>query len=175
MKKILLAIAFRDFRDPEFFIPKEIFEKNDFLVEVASDQKGVALGNEGGEVAVDFLISEVKPENYQAIIFVGGPGALKHLDNKNSYSLAQNAREKGILLGAICIAPVILAKAGILTGKKATVWTSSLDKKGKEILENYGANYLDQPVVIDGEVVTANGPKAAKDFAEAIVSLLKKR
>ena len=62
-KKVLFVIAFRDFRDEEFFEPKEILEKAGFQVEVASTEKGMAIGVNGGEVKVDFLIDEARVDD----------------------------------------------------------------------------------------------------------------
>jgi protease I len=86
--------------------------------------------------------------------------------------LAKETIEKDKILAAICISPVILANAGVLKGKKATVWSSPLDKNPIRILKNGGAIYKDALVVVDGKIVTANGPEAAKEFGEALVSLL---
>jgi len=81
------------------------------------------LGADGGEVAVDYNIKEVKPGNFDLVVFVGGPGALKHLDNETGYKIAGETIETKKHLAAICIAPAILAKAGVLKNKKATVWS----------------------------------------------------
>jgi protease I len=171
-KKVLMLIAFRDFRDQEYFVPRKIFEDSKIEVKTASDKKGRAIGADGGDVEVDFLISEVSVDEFDAIVFVGGPGALEHLDNENSYKLAKKAVEKGKILGAICISPVILAKAGILKGKKATVWTDFTKSQAKILKEN-GAIFEDKDVVVDGKIVTGNGPGAAEKFAKEIVNLLK--
>lgn len=173
-KRIALIIAFRDFRDAEYFVPKEIFEKEGADVISVSTKRGMALGADGGEVYTDVLIDEVKPENFDAIIFLGGPGALEYLDNKTSYEVAKKTIEKNRILGAICVAPVILAKAELLSGKNATVWSSPMDRQPVRILKYYGAIYQDAAVVVDGKIITANGPDAADEFAKKIVSLLTK-
>ncbi|PIR71487.1 MAG: hypothetical protein COU43_02395, partial [Candidatus Nealsonbacteria bacterium CG10_big_fil_rev_8_21_14_0_10_37_25] len=77
------------------------------------------------------------------------------------------------VLASICISPVILAKAGVLKGKKATVWSSPMDKVPVRILEENEAIYQDKSVVADGKIVTANGPAAAEKFAKAIITALK--
>jgi protease I len=170
-KKVLMIVAFRDFRDQEYFVPRKIFEDSKIEVKTASNKKGRAIGADGGDVEVDFLISEVSVDEFDAIVFVGGPGALEHLDNENSYKLAKEAVEKGKILGAICISPVILAKAGILKGKKATVWTDFTKSQAKILKEN-GAIFEEKDVVVDGKIVTGNGPGAAEKFAKEIVNLL---
>jgi len=62
-----------------------------------------------------------------------------------------------------------LAKAGTLEGKKAAVWSSPLDKSAVKILKENGADYQKDSLVVDGKIITANGPGAAKEFGQKIV------
>ena len=110
---------------------------------------------------------------FDAVVFIGGPGVLTYLDNENSYKIAKDAISQNKLLAAICICPAILAKAGVLNGKKATVWTGPLDKSAKNTLEQNGAIYQKDSVVQDGNIISGNGPNAAKAFANKIVDALK--
>jgi protease I len=172
--KILMLIAFKDFRDEEYFIPKEIFEKNGYLIETVSSQKGIALGASGNEAVVTKVPSEINPADYEALVVCGGPGMIKNLDNSDFQKLVLAFYQKNKLVAAICAGPALLAKAGILKGIKATVWSSSLDKSLVKILETNGALYDKGPVVKDGQIITANGPDAAQEFAEKIVETLAK-
>ncbi len=174
-KKILFVVAFKDFRDEEFFEPKEILEKANFQIDVASTEKGLAMGVNGGEVKVDFIIDEVRVDDYEAIIFVGGSGASRNIENQRFHHLAREAMAKNKILGAICIAPLILARAGVLENRKATVWASALDRRPIQQLKDGGATYENKPVVIDGNIVTANGPQSAKEFGKILAKELKKR
>ena len=106
-----------------------------------------------------------------AVVFVGGSGAQKYYSNERALTIAREAYEKGKVLGAICIAPGILAKAGVLKGKNATIWDSGSGEFVK-ILEENGAIYTGMNVEIDGNIITANGPHAAQGFAEAIIEKL---
>jgi protease I len=169
---VIIIIAFRDFKDEEYFKTREILEKNNIGVKTASAEKGLAIGVEGGEIEIDFLVSEINPFDFDAIVFIGGPGALKYLDNNVSYEIAQKTITAGKILAAICISPVILAKAEVLKNKKACVWSSPLDRNPVKILKENGAIYEDKPVVIDGKILTANGPSAAVEFGEKLVGLL---
>ena len=171
-KKVAMIIAFRDFRDAEYFVPKEILEKAGVEVKTASNKLGVAIGADGGEAKVDLLVSEINVADFDAIIFVGGPGALKNLDNEESYKLIKETVSQNKVLASICISPVILAKSGVLEGKKATVWTDPFSSQAK-ILKEKGAIYEKKNVVVDGKIITANGPQAAEEFAKAIVEALK--
>jgi protease I len=173
-KKVAMVIASRDFRDEEYFETKEVLEKGGVEIITASDKTGTAIGKFGGEAKVDCLINDLMVEELDGILFVGGPGALEHLDNNLSYILIQKALKEDKLLGAICISPVILARAGVLKGKKATVWSSILDKTGVKALKENGAEYVPEDVVVDGKIVTASGPGAAKEFGEKVLELLTK-
>lgn len=167
---IAIVIAFENFRDEEYFVPKQIFEQSGFEVVTVSNKAGIARGADGGEVEVS-LLSELK--DYDALVFVGGSGCLANLDNSVSYQKIQEAVAEGKLLAAICISPVVLANAGVLSGKKATVWTSSMDKGPANILKEKGALYEKKDVVVDGGIITAVGPQAAESFGREIVKYLK--
>lgn len=171
-KKVALIIAFRDFRDIEYFRPYQILTSAGIEVKSVSDKLGTAVGADGGEVEVDILLEDLLVDEFDGIFFIGGPGALDHLDNEKSYQVAKEALEKGKILGAICISPVILAKAKVLEGKRATVWSSLLDKSGINILKENGAIYVDEAVVFDSNIITANGPQSADEFANKIKEIL---
>lgn len=171
-KKIAIIVAFKDFRDEEHFVPKGILEGAGAEIKTASTEKGTAIGADGGEVEVDLLVKDLNPGEFEAVVFIGGPGTLKYLDNQDSYKVARETISQGKVLASICISPIILAKAGVLEGKKATVWTSSMDKSAAKILEDNGAIYQETPVVVDGKIITGVGPSAAEDFAMKIVEVL---
>lgn len=173
-KKILMVIAFKDFRDEEYFVPKEILEKNGFIVETVSNKKGLAIGADGGEVEILKTVKEINPSDYKGVVFIGGPGMAKELDNEDFQKLAQVFYKENKLVSAICIAPALLAKAKILENKEATVWSSPLDKSAIQILKENSAIFKDELVVIDKNIITANGPKAATLFGEKIIDFFKK-
>lgn len=169
-----MVIAFKDFRDEEYFVPKEILAKSGAQIKTAANKEGVAMGADGGQVPIDYLIQDVDLNNFDAVVFVGGPGCLANLDNENSYHLAKQAAAKNKVLAAICISSVILAKAGVLKGVKAKVWSSPMDKSAIKILQENGAVYMQESAVADDNIVTADGPAAAEEFAEALIKILKK-
>ncbi len=171
-KKVAIIIAFKDFQDKEYFGTKEVLEGAGVKTTTVSKKKETAIGVYGGEIKVDLTLDETNIADYDAVVFIGGGGALKYLDNEVCYKIAKETVKAGKVLGAICISPVILAKAGVLAGKRATVWSSPLDKGPIKILKENGAEYLDEDVVTDAKIITANGPSAAKEFGENIVKLL---
>ncbi len=170
--KIALIIAFENFRDEEYFIPKDVFEKNGAKVKTFSSSLGKAIGKFGGEAKADFLLEDLDVDNFDAIVFAGGPGAKQYIEDERCLEIAREAEKMGKVLGAICIAPLILSAAGVLKGKRATVWSSSLDKSAINILEASGAVYEDKRVVVEDKIITGSGPEAAESFAKTIMELL---
>jgi len=171
-KKIAMIIAFREFRDEEYFIPKQVLGAAGAEITTCSSSLGKAIGKLGGEIEINILIKDLKVADYDAVLFIGGPGAANYISNSACHRIARQAVEADRVLGAICIAPAILAKAGVLDGKKATVWSSVMDKSAVKILEENGAIFQKDSVVVDGKIVTGNGPGAAKEFGEKIVEIL---
>ena len=171
-KKVAIIMAFKDFRDAEYFVPKEILERAGAKITPVSIQKGKALGADGGDVDIYLTLEELELVDFDAIVFIGGPGALKELDDEKSYNIIKETVLQNKVLGSICISPVILAKAGVLKGKKATVWNSTLDRGPIKILKENGAIYIPEEVVIDGKIITANGPDAAEEFGTKLVGVL---
>jgi len=171
MKKIAMLIAFHGFRDEEYFEPKAILEAAGHKITTASTQKGIAVGKLGTKANTDCLISDIKTEDYDAVTLVGGPGAMPELDNSETHDILIKASKERKLIGAICISPMILAHAGLLKGKKATVWTDS-EKSNIPDFKACGAKYTEKNVETDCNIITANGPAAAKAYAEALVKAL---
>ena len=171
-KKIALIIAFRNFNDEEYLIPKQALETAGFEIVIASSNLGEAIGSYGAEAKIDILMKDLKVKDFAAIVFIGGSGSSKYFEDPNAHRIALEAVLEGKLLAAICIAPVILARAGVLKNKKATVWSSNMDKSFIEILRKEKANYMAEPVITDGKIITASGPAAAKAFAAEIIDKL---
>lgn len=171
-KKAALIIAFKDFRDEEYFIPKQVLKIGGNKITTVSSELGKAIGTYGGEVNVDLTLDKLKVDDFDAIIFIGGSGALKYTEDETCWKIAQESVQKNKVLGAICIGPVIMARAGVLSGKKATVWSSPLDKSAVKILKEEGAIFEDNQVVQDGNIITANGPQVARKFGETILRAL---
>lgn len=167
-KKILMVIAPKDFRDAEYNEPRKVFESSGLEVKVASIQSGTSVGAEGTEVKIDLTVSEVVIDDYEAIAFIGGPGMAEIVGDESMQILARKFFNAGKLTTAICVAPVILAKAGVLQGKKATAWSGA-----ENDLDLGGAIFTGEPVTQDGKIITADGPASARQFGEKIVEGLK--
>lgn len=168
MEKVLMVIAPNNFRDEEYQKPKEVLENAGFQVVTSSKGVKVAKGMLGATVNVDLDLSKANVEDYVALIFVGGTGSSVYFNDQTALDLAKKAVQSNKVVGAICIAPSILVNAGTLVGKSATCYPSEAQN-----LKAKGANYTGQPVTVDGKIITANGPAAAKEFGEKIVEVLR--
>ncbi|OGY44772.1 MAG: hypothetical protein A2729_02705 [Candidatus Buchananbacteria bacterium RIFCSPHIGHO2_01_FULL_39_14] len=166
-KKVVFIIAQKNFRDEELLVPKEILVNHGFMVKVAARTKNKAIGKLGAEIQPDLALAEIKVTDFDAIAFVGGSGATEYFDDLTALKLAKDFKIAGKITAAICIGPSILANAGVLIGKTATAFPSQ-----EENLKNKGADYTGMTVEIDGLVVTAKDPNAAKEFGEKLAYLL---
>ncbi len=171
MKKVLFIIAHEGYQPVEYSASKKILENGDVKVMTASNKEGVATSSINQQKAdVDLSLEKVNAGDYDGIFFIGGPGAPDHLDNEESYRIIREAAASGKPWGAICISPRILAKAGVLSGKKATGWDG--DNELGKILHDTGAEYAREPVVVDGNLITASGPSAAEEWGRKILEKL---
>ena len=159
-----------DFQDKEYNDSREILEGAGALIKVASIQGEVAKGASGTEVSLDLTVSEVNIDDFDAVVFIGGGGMVEIIDDESLQVLAKKFYNADKLITAICVAPAILAKAGILEGKQATSWDGA-----KEDLRIGGAIYTGDVVTQDKKIITGNGPMAAKEFGEKIVEVLSRK
>ncbi len=170
-KNVLFIVSYSGFRDEELKIPMEMVKEAGAAVSIASDKKGVAEGVGGMKIEVDYGLNEVPVDKFDAVVFVGGPGTPQHLwGNSYAVSIAEQSFKKGKIVAAICLAPEVLAEAGILEGRKATIFYSAKDK-----LVAAGAEYINSKVVVSDNIITSNGPAAAPEFGETIINALSKQ
>lgn len=169
-KKVLMIIASQNFRDEELFKPRELFIKEGMEVILASSSLEVSRGMLGGTAKPDILINNIEVEDFETIIFVGGMGSSEYWDDPVAREIVKKAVSLDKLICAICIAPVTLANAGILDGKKATVFRSEV-----KAIKKKGAIYTGKAVEVDGNIITAEGPQAATEFGQTIINLLLKK
>ena len=173
-KKVLMIIAHENFRDEEFVVSYKQFLGEGIDVTVASTEKGEAKGMFGATFDVRYSLDEVNEADFDGIVFVGGMGTPSVRASKRAVEIAKNSANHKVL-SAICWAPTILAKAGVVKGRKVTVWLGDDPEYGmktSKVMENAGATFVNKEVVSDGNIVTGNGPNAAEKFADAVMEKL---
>lgn len=168
--KILFAIASDRFMDQEYVVPRKALENAGIECLVASTIHGRCYGMHGEIVDTDYSFDEVNPADFDGIVIAGGIGCQDELwRNEKLIDIANKLGNAGKLTAAICLAPVILAEAGLLAGKRAAVFDTPASKR---ILLLDKANVVDEKVVTDGTVVTAQSPFDADAYAKAILAVL---
>ncbi|OEG69998.1 hypothetical protein ATZ36_06655 [Candidatus Endomicrobiellum trichonymphae] len=167
MKKVVFVTAPEAFRDEEYYKPKKILEDGDIEVITASVKTGELMGRFGFKTTSTLLIQDVNPNDFGAIVYIGGRGSSIFFDNLHALKLANDFFKQRKPTASICIAGVILANAGILKGTRATVFID-----GKEALIKGGAVYTGNSLEIEGNIITANGPSSAEDFGKAVLKSL---
>lgn len=168
MKKALVIIAQEGFQDVELNGTRDGLINAGFSVTLCGKEARTCVGKFGAREEAIVTMHDVDVSEYDRFAFIGGPGAQKLRDDPEAQELARKIAKSGKVYGAICIAPTILAAAGVLKGRKATVWNND-DKQGVYI-EAFGATYVPKHVVVDGNLVTADGPEAAMEFGKKLAA-----
>jgi deglycase len=167
IKKAVLIIAKEVFRDEELFDTQKALEASHIKTTVASSQLGNCTGKLGAVANATMLLEEIVADEFDAVVFVGGAGAMEYYDSTTALDLARDAAGKNKVVAAICIAPRILANVGLLKGKRATCFESEA-----EALKKLGADFTGADVEQDGKIITGNGPHAATEFGETIAAAI---
>lgn len=137
------------------------------IVEVSVTDTKHVTGATGQTVVADSLLTDIDPTDAEWIIIPGGqPGADNLHSSQKVNEIIKNQYERGGKIAAICAGPaVVVAPTGILTGKKATCYLGL-----GNMIESEGGTYVKEPVVIDGNIITSEGPGTTLMFAKAIIS-----
>jgi len=171
-RRRILIMATDGFEQSELEMPLERLEAAGADVDVAAltddDITGWDGDDWGDEVEVDLTIAEVKVEDYDALVLPGGqinPDLLRVEDKAIAIIRAFAAADKPI--AAICHAPWLLIEAGLAKGKRMTSYKSI-----RTDVANAGAELVDEPVVIDGNLITSRCPDDLPAFCDAIIDAL---
>ncbi len=166
-KKAALIIGSQNFRDEELFETKRVLDAALVQTVIASTKTGVIQGVLGNVAEATIPVNRLKVDDYDAIIFIGGPGAAEYVGNPTIMNMVRETVRKGKVLAAIGVAPTILANANVLAGIRATSFLSERDR-----LIQAGAIYTIFPVERERSIITATGPDAAVQFGRVITNAL---
>lgn len=146
----------------------DLMRRAGFNVVTASLDDKPVKASRGSVLIADTTIDQAINNDYDMIVLPGGlPGADHLRDDVRIQQKLKSMAAQDKYVAAICAAPKALASAGLLNGKKATSYPGSLDNSPTENMQ-----YLDDPVVIDGKLVTSRGPGTAMDFTLTLIELL---
>jgi len=165
MVKMKVMVPFAEgFEEIEALTVVDVLRRAGIQVDTVGVVGSVVLSAHGVRMMVDKRLNEINPDEYDAIILPGGnPGYINLGRSGKVIEITKKFNSKNKLIAAICGAPSILAKEGLLDDKKATICP------GNEKLLAYPRG---NSVVVDGNIITSQGPGTAMEFALKIVEKL---
>jgi len=169
-KTALLVIPSQEVQDHEFMETKRVLEESGVLVTTVSLEGEMVTGMLGGTFTPDSKLSDIKEADFDAVVCIGGNGSFGLWENGELLTLINEFYQQEKLVAAICAASGILANAGVLDGIQATCYPY---EPISDLLISKGADYIDQTVVVSGNIITGNGPEASTSFGEALSQALK--
>jgi protease I len=170
--KTIAILATDGFEQVELTEPKKNLEDAGAKVTVLSLKPGEIKGWDhtdwGKSVKVDGLVKDAKPDQFDALVLPGGvmnPDVLR--TDSNAVTFVRTFVESGKPVAAICHGPWTLIEADVVRGKTMTSWPSV-----RTDLKNAGAHWVDEPVIVDGSLITSRKPDDIPAFSQAIVEAL---
>lgn len=167
--KRIAILAEQDFEDSELIEPlKAMKEAGAQVFVVGSGSQTSYKGKRGkANIKVDIDADKVRADDFDAVIIPGGYAPDKMRLHQPMIDLVKTAHDLGRVIAAICHGPQLLISADIIRGRRVTSWPSiTVD------LQNAGANWVDAPMVKDGNIITARKPSDLPLFNNAIIQAL---
>ena len=155
------------FEETEALAPVDILRRAGIAVTTVGVGGKVINGSHKIPVTADITIDALDYADMEGVILPGGMPGVKNLyAEQRVLDAVSYAYDKGLFVCAICAAPMILGRLGIVNGKKATCFPGFED-------ELKGADVTGEKVVVDGKVITSKGAGCALDFGFAITAQAK--
>ena len=165
MKRVLVPLA-EGFEELEAVTIIDMLRRAGVEVVVAALAGNPVTGSHGIALSADAMLDAVSGQDFDMIALPGGmPGAANLKGDVRINGLIRRVHDGGGRIAAICAAPMVLAAAGVLAGRRATSFPGFLDRTADVAV-------IDDPVVVDGRVITSRGPGTALDFALELVAQL---
>ena len=177
-KKVLLFCA-KGFETMEFSVFVDIlgWARNDYGVNIIVDTCGFTtevISTFGIPIRVDRYIGEINVSDYVALAIPGGFeefGFYEDSYNEMFLELIREFNRQGKLIATICVGALPLGKSGILNGRKATTYHLH-DAYRQKQLASYGVNVINEPIVVDDNVITSYCPQTAPEVAFTLLERL---
>lgn len=164
--KVMVTLA-DGFEDIEAMTPIDVLRRAGIKVDMVGVVGSVITSKNGVRVMVDKKLADVNADDYDGVVLPGGdPGYVNLGRTAKIIEILKRMNAQNKLIAAICAAPSVLAKAGVLDNKKATIHPGM----EKELPYPRG-----ERVVVDGNVITSQAPGTAMEFALAMVEKLVSR
>lgn len=159
------------FEDSEVVYPYYRLQEEGYVVDVVTSNDSVVKGKHGYPLAPTVRIRDLQRKKYDIVVIPGGHEAPDRVRQvKAVLDFVKEMHKKGNLITSTCHGPWVLISAGIMKRKKATCY-----KGMKDDLINAGAVYRDEPVVIDGNIITSDHPNHLAEWMKATIIVGKKQ
>ena len=165
-KQKVLLVIFNGIKNNVYRITSNYLERKLFQVVISSSTAEIETDT-GDTIFTSKLLKDIKSTDYKALIILNSPQ--ETTKESMIFKVVTDMNSAGKIIGAIYDAPLILAEAGILSGRKATVWATGYKK-----LIEAGAIYQGTPMVIDGNIITASSYQALPAFLTKLMDMLTK-
>lgn len=164
MTRVLVPLA-EGVEEMEAVIVIDVFRRAGWMVDVAGLKKGIVEASRGVKLMPDRMWEQVDPAGYEVIALPGGNlGTIHLMEDERVLDALREHHRRGKLIAAVCAAPLVLQKAGILTGRRVTCHPLAA-------AQLTDALRVDERVVIDDNLVTSQGPGTTFAFALAVIAL----
>ncbi|EGL83335.1 intracellular protease, PfpI family [Caldalkalibacillus thermarum TA2.A1] len=166
--KKVISLVHHEFEDLELWYPLIRLKEEGATVHLVGEQKGETYKGKYGVPAVaDYAFDDIDPGEYDAILVPGGWAPDKLRRFPQVINMIRHMHEAKKPIGQICHAGWVLISAKILKGKKVTSTPGIRDD-----MENAGAIWVDEPVVVDGNLVSSRRPPDLHEYAKAFADVL---
>jgi protease I len=168
--KRIAILAEEGFEDSELIVPMWGMKNAGAMVLiVGSSSREICQGKRGSvAIRVDTTADKVKAEDFDAIIIPGGRAPARMRQHQAMVDLVKKADELGKIIAAVCHGPQLLIAAGIVKGRRLTSWPSVAAE-----LKAAGAEWVDEAVVQNGNLITSRKPADLPRFNKAIIEALR--
>lgn len=167
MPRVLVPLA-EGFEELEAVTIVDLLRRAGVDVVSAGLSPGPVKASRGTVIVPDATLDEALTQDWDMVVLPGGMPGAKHLnEDPRIKALLRKMAESGKFTGAICAAPMVLAEAGLLSGKRATSYPGFVDRMNLP-----DVTYVNEAVVQDGKVITSRGPGTAMDFALTLIEAL---
>ncbi|HCX64567.1 MAG TPA: protease [Eubacteriaceae bacterium] len=166
--KKILAFVHEDFEDLELHYPVyRLMEEGAEVVLAGEKRQETYTGKHGVPAKSDVAFEDVNPEEFDALIVPGGWAPDKIRRFPHALNIVRNMDQKKKPLGIICHAGWVFISAGILNGRKATSVTAI-----KDDMVNAGVEWTDEPVVVDGNLVSSRRPPDLPTYMRTFIKVM---